>query len=537
EFDPNAPVNNSPNNTGPNVLPPARPAWIWYPYGLSAEFPEFGNYNSRTAFAGPVYHFDPNLNSSRKFPAYYDKTLFLFDMWRSGSMYEVKLDEQGAVLKINPFLKNSGLDTGPLDMEFGPDGSLYLIEWSPSSRFLTHIEYVAGNYSPVAVATASTNCGSTPLAVQFSGAASYAISTNPALTYAWSFRGNGIIDSTVANPSYTYTQAGNYNAQLTVTDAKGNTGVANLSMTVGNNRPVVTIQDPPNGAFFDWSQLIHYSINVSDVEDNPVACGEILAECWLGHNEHAHSQSQHHACSGLFSAPNFDPSEIGNLFLRFDASYNDHGAAGVSSLKGISTYTLQPKHKQAEYFSSASGVVRQATSDPMGGFEDVAHIDHGDWISFTPMNLTNISAVGVRAAGLNGGTVEIRADSPAGSLLGTINIPATGGDYTNSLGSVTNVGGTHELFFVFVSTPSASNLFLVNAIDFLGAGVTVPVILQSAGAVNGSFSDDTAAVIDLEAHIITVPMADERRFYRIRSTVPLHPTNVNVVNGKLVMSY
>src|SRR3989449_5806204 len=31
-FNPSAPVNNSPNNTGITNLPAARPAWIWYPY-------------------------------------------------------------------------------------------------------------------------------------------------------------------------------------------------------------------------------------------------------------------------------------------------------------------------------------------------------------------------------------------------------------------------------------------------------------------------------------------------------------------------
>ena len=39
-FNPNAPVNNSPNNTGPQNLPAAQPAWIWYTYGASTEFPE-----------------------------------------------------------------------------------------------------------------------------------------------------------------------------------------------------------------------------------------------------------------------------------------------------------------------------------------------------------------------------------------------------------------------------------------------------------------------------------------------------------------
>src|SRR2546425_1866178 len=46
-FNPNAPVNNSPNNTGLTNLPPAQPAWLWYPYDSSVEFPELNGSGRR----------------------------------------------------------------------------------------------------------------------------------------------------------------------------------------------------------------------------------------------------------------------------------------------------------------------------------------------------------------------------------------------------------------------------------------------------------------------------------------------------------
>lgn len=49
-FNPQHPVNNSPNNTGAKVLQPAQPAMIYWPYGQSAEFPELGE-GGRTACA------------------------------------------------------------------------------------------------------------------------------------------------------------------------------------------------------------------------------------------------------------------------------------------------------------------------------------------------------------------------------------------------------------------------------------------------------------------------------------------------------
>src|SRR5690606_30072976 len=54
-FDPNHVVNNSRNNTGLKNLPPAQPAFIWYPYAKSPDFPILGT-GGRTAMAGPVYY-------------------------------------------------------------------------------------------------------------------------------------------------------------------------------------------------------------------------------------------------------------------------------------------------------------------------------------------------------------------------------------------------------------------------------------------------------------------------------------------------
>ena len=68
---PENPVNNSPNNTGLNNLPPAQKALIWYPYAESKEFPLVGA-GGRCAMAGPMYHIDEFKNAPRPFPKYYD---------------------------------------------------------------------------------------------------------------------------------------------------------------------------------------------------------------------------------------------------------------------------------------------------------------------------------------------------------------------------------------------------------------------------------------------------------------------------------
>jgi cytochrome c len=150
-FNPAAPVNNSPNNTGAQQLPAARPAWMWYPYDPSPEFPELGS-GGRTAMAGPVYHYDPAKLSSRKLPAYYDDTLFIYE-WSRSWIREVKLDAAGNVLKINPFAPNVPL-LRPMDMKVGPDGAIYLLEWGSgfsggnADSQLVRIEYTGETLLP-----------------------------------------------------------------------------------------------------------------------------------------------------------------------------------------------------------------------------------------------------------------------------------------------------------------------------------------------------------------------------------------------------
>lgn len=84
-FDPSAPVNDSLNNTGPTNLPVARPAWLWYPYNSSTEFPELNGSGGRTAMGGPVYYYPTNVLTETKLPAYFDQTLFVWDWSRNCS--------------------------------------------------------------------------------------------------------------------------------------------------------------------------------------------------------------------------------------------------------------------------------------------------------------------------------------------------------------------------------------------------------------------------------------------------------------------
>ena len=133
-FDPAHPVNNSPNNTGIKELPPTQPAFIWYPGGPSARFPAVNGGGGRTAMAGPVYYFDPKNKSATKLPKEFDHTLFIYE-WSRNWIVAVHLDDSDNIaknvdgsLKMERICKNMTFKR-PMDMELGPDGCLYVIEY------------------------------------------------------------------------------------------------------------------------------------------------------------------------------------------------------------------------------------------------------------------------------------------------------------------------------------------------------------------------------------------------------------------------
>ena len=109
-------------------LPPARPAFLWYPPGPSSRWPEVGS-GARSAMAGPVYHFDPNLQSVRKLPREFDGAVFLFE-WERGWIKAAWLDESGSLARLESVTcPETAKFKRPICMKLGPDGALYLIEW------------------------------------------------------------------------------------------------------------------------------------------------------------------------------------------------------------------------------------------------------------------------------------------------------------------------------------------------------------------------------------------------------------------------
>jgi cytochrome c len=514
-----APVNDSPNNTGRTNLPPAigASAWMGYSEQDPRFTPDLGT--GGAPMGGPRYHFDASLVSDRKFPQYYDDKWFIAE-WNNGWIKTADLDAAGAMTKVDAFALGTGYKR-PMDLDFGPDGALYVIEWGSgfngdnADSGVYRIDYIAGNKAPIAKATGTPTTGLAPLAVNFSSAGS-TDPENTALTYAWDFDSDGTTDSTDASPSHTYTANGAYTAKLTVTDADGNTAVANVPITVGNRAPVITIQTPAQGQVAAFTDTVPYTISVSDPEDGTtgdgISCDDVHVTISLGHDQHSHGLLEQTGCSGSFrTGLTSGHGPEANTFTVIGVEYTDKGGpGGIVPITGRAEAILQPKTKQAEFYATTGrvpdggtngdpGVQKETTADTAGGGQNIGFIEDGDYVSFTPFSLQDVSAVRFRVASAGaGGTIELHVDSATGPLVGTTaNITPTGDwqlykDVTLALSSPPS--GTHDLYVVFRNRGSTTSLMNLNWIEFIGKGAATTASPDVSLAANPRSGDAPLAV-------------------------------------------
>ncbi len=272
-FDLNGATNNSPNNTGAKLLPPPTLPMIWFPYNRSDEFPELGD-GGRCAMGGPVYNYNPSLTSAGRLPAYYDNSWFIYD-WMRNRVFAVHFDENHNYKRMDRFMETNGDFRRPVDVEVGPDGVMYMLEYGSvygidnEDARLVRIDYNGGNRAPVAMISAKDTIGLAPLKVSFNSRKSYDYDESDHLTYQWNF--NGKETSNEANPAFTFTRNGIYKTVLTVTDPSGKSNTDTMEIKVGNTAPTVAIETQNNSTFFfPKSTGLTYSVNIKDNEDSDV---------------------------------------------------------------------------------------------------------------------------------------------------------------------------------------------------------------------------------------------------------------------------
>jgi glucose/arabinose dehydrogenase len=285
---------------------------------------------------GFIYH-------GTQFPSSYQGSYFFAD-YTQNWIRRLTLDGSGNVTGVFNFEPADGTLDGPYgDIVYlteGPDGALYYVDLGYSDNSGTfgvskirRIRYVQSNQPPGAVASANPTSGPTPLDVSFSSTGSSDPEGQP-LTYSWTF-GDGA-SSTAANPTHTYTQAGQYTARLSVSDGVNSTLSTPITISAGN-QPTATILSPADGGHFQAGDVISFSGDGTDTEDGPLPASAFTWNIDFLHEGHVHPGTPITGVkSGTFTIPTSGHDFSGNTRYRITLTVTD--SSGLTDTKSVTIY-------------------------------------------------------------------------------------------------------------------------------------------------------------------------------------------------------
>jgi PKD repeat protein len=215
--------------------------------------------------AGPVY-------SGSTYPSTYKGEVFNTDYVHGWINFRSLEDSVDALETTHTFLTGdaNGHGTPLVSLQQAPDGNLVDVAIygnpdnpGPASGYVSELRYAPTDKSPVARATASASCINTETTsptVTFTGDGSGDPDGDLALIYKWDF-GDGA-SSTEADPQHTYPgTGGTYEVHLTVTDSKGNSDNAYLTLHIGpgDEPPEAEVSSPEPGNEYLAGQPIKMS--------------------------------------------------------------------------------------------------------------------------------------------------------------------------------------------------------------------------------------------------------------------------------------
>lgn len=306
-FDPLHPVNDSRNNTGLRELPPAQPAFIWYPYAVSPEFPELGS-GGRCAMGGPVFYSDLYPKPTR-LPDYYDGKVFIYDFTRCWFKV-VTLKENGDLDHIEPFMEHTKWNS-PIDAEMGPDGQLYVLEYGTgwfsknADAGISRIDFNPGNRSPK-ISDIQVNRTSGELPLKLKASIEAKDPENDTLHYIWHLGKNLRKVTLTPELTYTLTTAGDYPISVEVRDGKSKPAVSNtVSVYAGNEAPTVKIALKGNKTFYFPETPVAYAVHVTDKEDKVIDKSNLIVSAdYLEGSDKAAAPQGHQVLSAAATGKN-----------------------------------------------------------------------------------------------------------------------------------------------------------------------------------------------------------------------------------------
>ncbi len=147
-------------------------------------------------------------------------------------------------------------------------------------------------------------------------------------------------------------------------------------------------------------------------------------------------------------------------------------------------YSAVPGKIEAEAYEAMNGVETQSTTDAGAGL-NVDYINNGDWMDYNlAVSGTGNYSVGFRVAAPATGS-QIQLKNSSGTVLATINIPATGGwqTWTTVTANLTLTSGNQTLRLQAV-VPGTSFGFNINWMQFATVGGSIAASIPTSGSPN-----------------------------------------------------
>ncbi|WP_193213757.1 PQQ-dependent sugar dehydrogenase [Luteolibacter marinus] len=405
--DPKAPENPSVHSNGLKVLPASQPAFIWYPYAKSEEFPTVGE-GGRNAMAGPVFYYDAN----RKYNLLGkddDHTLLTYD-WSRGKIWKAKLGKDEKLESLEPLLDRIN---HPMDLEMAADGTVWLLEygsewWFGTDGRVRRLRPADGNRPPaVKVAAAGTTYTAT--------------ASDPdgdPLTIEW-WLTEGADESKIGSgPSITHT-GGGLELRAVATDAKGAIGVARVPLVEKTAGPALQLELTGKPDRPGFGEDLAFSVKGAADPGKLVVRARYIPP--TGHDAGGPQFSQ--AITDLltskqcFACHQIEKTVVGPSYL--DVAMKNRGDAGAlerlrTKLKtgGAGAWGEIPMPPQAAVSDAEGETIIRAVLDLAGGMAETRGSAEG-----------TIQLCDQPAGAGNGGAWEITAEAP-GFTAARTRIPA-----------------------------------------------------------------------------------------------------------------
>jgi cytochrome c len=368
-FNLESPINDSPNNTGPQILPSPTPAFIWYPYNLSEQFPLLG-VSGRSATGVAIFHNNDFKKPERLWPAYYADKLLISDFMR-GWLMSVTMDDNSDYVSMERFLPQENFSS-LIDMEFAPNGDLYFLKYGSSwfagadNSALARIEYNAGNRPPVAKHIIDKKAGKLPLTVNLD-ASETKDADGDKLSYSWEVKlNNKIINrSNDIKPSFIFDKPGVYILKLVVIDNNGGSSKIETEIKAGNSTPEINIElTDANRSFYFANKAVKYHVRVKDAEDGDSDLSEILPA--------------QVAVNVDYMPETFDPIEISSNYAtadskaRFNTGFKLISKSDCGSCHRANSTSIGPSYMQvSERYKTEKGALEKLAAKIISGGEGV----------------------------------------------------------------------------------------------------------------------------------------------------------------------